>query len=116
MPAGTSRAVRTIPATRSRGSQERWYAPRVWRPGSHRRSPADGSIPGPSVRLLAGAFTVQRFLELALGVVGQRALEHGAAVLGQRLHGLVRGHLLHHHEQGRGARLEHVPDLALDLL
>src|SRR5215211_7263799 len=118
MPAGTSRAVSTIPATTSRGSQDRWYARRVRTPGSHRRAPpADGStVPGPPVRLLAGAFTAQCFLELLLSVVGQRALEDRAAVLRQRLHGLVRGDLLHHHEQGRRAGLEHLPDLALELL
>src|SRR5215216_2291211 len=117
MPAGTSSAVRTIPAIRSRGSQDRWYTRRVWRPGSHRRAPADGSTASrPSVRLLAGAFTMQGFLELALRLVRQRALEDGAAVLGHRLHGLVRGHLFDDHEEGRGARLKHVPDLVLELL
>ena len=35
-------------------------------------------------------------------------LEHGAAELAERLGGLVGGHLLHHQEQRRGARLEQV--------
>src|SRR5918995_3258926 len=49
MPAGTRSAVRTIPATTSRGSQDRWYVRSVWTPGSHLPSPIDGSTaPGPA--------------------------------------------------------------------
>src|SRR5215831_7680272 len=57
---------------------------------------------------------MQRFLQLLLGLVGQRGLEDGAAVLGQRGRGLVRGHLLDHHEQRRRARLQHLTDLVLE--
>src|SRR4029453_13396721 len=57
-------------------------------------------------RLLAGALAVQRVLELLLGLIRQRTLEDGAAVLRHRLHGLVRGHLLDHHEQRLGAGLD----------
>src|SRR6266511_1250483 len=39
MPTGTSRAVRTTPATRSLGSQARWYSRTVRSPGSHRARP-----------------------------------------------------------------------------
>src|SRR5215813_5501103 len=57
---------------------------------------------------------MQRFLQLLLGLLGQGSLEDGAAVLGQRLRGLVRGHLLDHHEQRRRAGLQHLADLVLE--
>src|SRR5215467_15626514 len=57
---------------------------------------------------------MQRVLQLLLGLVGQRGLEDGAAVLGQRGRGLVRGHLLDHHEQRRRAGLQHLADLVLE--
>src|SRR5580700_1586630 len=63
-----------------------------------------------------GSGPVQRFLEFLLVIVGQRGLQHGAAVPAHRLDGLVRGDLLHHQEQRRGARLEHATNLLLELL
>src|SRR5215475_11999671 len=43
MPAGTSTAVRTIPATTSRRSQDRWYSRTVRSPGIHLLIPLDDS-------------------------------------------------------------------------
>jgi hypothetical protein len=59
---------------------------------------------------------VQRLLELRLAFLGQRGLQHRAAVLAHRLDGLVRGHLLHHQEQRGRARRDHAADLVLELL
>src|SRR5450432_2999595 len=58
---------------------------------------------------------VQGVLEFLLAVLGQGGLQHGAAVLAHRLDGLVRGDLLHHQEQRRGARRQHAADLVLEL-
>src|SRR4051794_37958028 len=59
---------------------------------------------------------VQRLLELGLGVLGQRRLQDGAAVLAEPFDRLVGGHLLDDDEQRRRARLEHVAHLLDELL
>ena len=59
---------------------------------------------------------MQRLLQLRLGVLRERRLQHGPAVLAEGLHGLVRRDLLNHDEQSRGTGLEHVPNLLLELL
>src|SRR5215831_17803399 len=71
-----------------------------------------GSLP--LLRCLARLLAMQLVLQLLLGLLGQGGLEDGAAVLGQPIHGLVRGHLLDHHEQRRRAGLQHVADLVLE--
>jgi len=60
--------------------------------------------------------TVQGLLELGLALLGQRGLQHGAAVLAHRFDCLVRRYLLQEQEQRRGAGLEHVAHLVLELL
>src|SRR5262252_10814837 len=64
---------------------------------------------------LFGAPAVQGLLELLLTLLGQRGLQHGAAVLAQRLGGLIRRDLLHHQEQRRSSRLQHAAHLVLEL-
>src|SRR5215471_7999160 len=82
-----------------------------------RRSHARRSCSAQTARLLGCRLaSVQGFLELLLVLLGQGGLQHGAAELAHGLDGLVRGDLLQHQEQRRGARLQHVADLVLELL
>src|SRR5690348_4893838 len=59
---------------------------------------------------------VEGVLQFLLALLGQRGLDHRAAVLAHRLDGLVRGDLLHHQEQARCSRLQHAADLVLERL
>src|SRR5215472_4444262 len=87
------------------------------RPEASRAStqPSVASSPGSS-GCLARLLAMQRVLQLLLGLLGEGGLEDGAAVLGQRIHGLVRGHLLDHHEERRRAGVQHLADLVLEAL
>src|SRR4051794_5304942 len=59
--------------------------------------------------------SVQRILQLVLGVLRERRLEHGPAELAEALDRLVGRDLLDSHEQGGRAGLAHVAPLLLDL-
>src|SRR3954463_5453704 len=88
------------------GQESRAGPPGRWRPDR-----GEAGMPLRGHRL-----AVKRFLQLALGFLGQRGLEHRPAVLAQPVHGLVGRDLLDHDEQRRGAGLQHVADLLLELL
>src|SRR3954466_11941116 len=64
----------------------------------------------------AAFLAVQRVLQLGLGLLGQRRLEHRATEPAQRLDRLVRSHLLDDQEKGGGAWFQHVAYLFLELL
>src|SRR4051794_26590728 len=60
--------------------------------------------------------TVQFLLELLLGLLGQRRLQHGPTELTKCVNRLVGGDLLDHEEECRGAGLEHLSHLVLEVL
>src|SRR5579859_5591323 len=87
--------------------------------GAGRSNPAVPALVGDRRELVpsgGGGRSVQRLLQCALPLLAQRGLKHGAAVLAERLDGLVRGHLLHHEEECGCPRLEQVADLVLERL
>src|SRR3954470_12869910 len=79
-------------------------------------STGSGDVGGLLLGGLLPLVAVQGGLQLGLGVLGERRLEHRAAVLGHGLHRLVRRDLVDDQEEGRGAGLEHLTYLVLELL